>query len=70
MPTKRKTKKLGVPKSRAVTKAEMQGEGIMDILKGVNKFLKKNKIISKGADLLDLAGVPKAGKISQGSWIW
>ena len=52
---------------KAATKAELQGEGIMDILKGVNKFLRKHKVISKTAGVLDVVGVPHAGKIQKGA---
>ena len=36
---------------RNKTVKELKGEGVMDILKGVNKFLRKHKIISKAADI-------------------
>ena len=64
MPTQKskKTVKRRVPKSRAMTKREMQGEGIFDILKGVNKFLKKHKVLSTAADVGEVFGVPHAGK--------
>ena len=52
---------------KAATKAELQGEGIMDILKGVNKFLKKHKVISKTAGVLDVVGVPHASKVQKGA---
>lgn len=57
--------KKGVPKMKAATKAELQGEGFMDILKGVNKFLRKHKVISKTAGVLDLLEVPLAGKVKK-----
>ena len=64
MPPKRKTKKR-VPKSRAATRSEMKGEGIMDIVKGINKFFKKNKVISKAAGVAQIVGVPHAGKVGK-----
>ena len=63
MPT-RKTKKTTtrrVPKARAMTKKEMQGEGIFDIVKGINKFLKKHKVLSTAADVGEVFGIPHAG---------
>mgnify|MGYP003627704693 CR=1 FL=1 len=65
MPPKRKTTKRRVPRSRAATRSEMKGEGIMDIVKGINKFLKKNKVISKAAGVAQIVGVPHAGKVGK-----
>ncbi len=56
-----------MPKKR-MTKKQMQGNGVMDILKGVNKFLKKSKIISTTADAFAPV-IPKKyrGYVSAGS---
>lgn len=57
MPIKKKaaTKRKAAPRKKAVMViSNQQGEGIMDIFKGINKFLRKTKIIS------GLAGVASA----------
>jgi len=45
----------------------IRGGGIIDTIKNgarkLHKFIKENKIISRGAKLLDSAGVPYAGTI-------
>lgn len=43
---------------RKMSKKEMEGNGIKDIVKGLNKFLKKHKVISRGASIIE----PVAGK--------
>ena len=40
-----------MPRKR-MKKKQMQGNGVMDILKGVNKFLRKNKVISTGVSAI------------------
>lgn len=67
MPTRKskKTMKRRVPKQRAMTKKEMQGEGIFDVLKGLNKLIKKSKIVSTVAEVGDIVGVPHAGKVKR-----
>jgi hypothetical protein len=45
-----------------MTKKQMEGSGIKDILKGVNKFLRKHKVISKGASIAAKVGPKKYRK--------
>ena len=46
---------------------DMQGKGIKDVLKKVNKYLKDSKIISKTAGVMGALGTPYAGAISSGA---
>jgi hypothetical protein len=64
MPPRRKR---AVPKSRAATRAELEGEGIMDVVRGLNRIIKKNKVISRSAGVLDFMGVPHASKVKFGA---
>ena len=50
-PRKKKTTATRRKKRRPASHApmDMEGSGVKDILKGINKFLKKNKVISRGA---------------------
>ena len=54
-----------------MTKKQMEGNGIKDIVKGLNKFLKKHHVISRGASIIEpVAGkhkskVRKVGKVAK-----
>jgi hypothetical protein len=57
-PAKKAVKKKAVPRSRS----GQEGEGIKEFLQGVNKFLKKTKIISGVAGAL--SAIPGVGEIA------
>lgn len=45
------------------SRAIQQGKGVLDVLKKINNFARKTKLVSKVAGALDAAGVPRAGAI-------
>jgi hypothetical protein len=49
------------PRKRAVARVGQQGDGFMDIMKGLNGFLKQSKIISTLAPALGL--IPGVGPV-------
>jgi len=50
-------KRVGRPRKR------QNGQGIRDVIRSVHNFVKKNKLISKAANVLGSLGVPHAGTI-------
>lgn len=42
---------------------QQYGAGIGDVVRSANKFLRKHKIISKGAEIASLLGVPGASHV-------
>ena len=62
---KKTVKRRNAPKRMAkskMTASELRGAGI---LKDVEKFLKKNKAVSKGADIASILGVKDAKRVSK-----
>ena len=49
---------------RRSTRSKQKGKGVMDVLKKINNFARKTKIVSNVANVLGQAGVPYASKIS------
>jgi hypothetical protein len=49
------------PRKRAVARIHQNGDGFMDIMKGVNNFLKQSKIISTLAPALSM--IPGVGSV-------
>ena len=72
---KRKARKKVVRKRKVVRRKNIQGEGpIGDFfrktfskrnLKKANRFLRKNKVISRTAGILDEFGVPHASRVAR-----
>lgn len=50
-------KRVGRPRKR------QNGEGIKDVIRSVHNFIKKNRVISKAANILGTLGVPHAGTV-------
>lgn len=73
MPRKKKTaKRVGsraknVPTHmRVASVADLEGMGIFG---DINNFFRKNKLISRGAKIADIVGVPHAGKVAKAASI-
>lgn len=69
MPSKKATKRRKAPAKKRVPKPQatmvvMQGDGLLG---DINKFLKKHKVISRGASVASLLGVPHADKVAKGA---
>ena len=72
---KRKARKKVVRKRKVVRRKNIQGEGPVDRwfkktfskknLKKANNFLRKNKVISRTAGILDEFGVPHASRVAR-----
>ena len=49
-------------RSKAPTAMEMEGAGI---IRDIAKYVKKHKLVSKGARIADILGVPHASKVAR-----
>jgi len=60
--TTKRRKPRAMARSKAPTAMEMEGAGI---IRDIAKYVKKHKLVSKGARIADILGVPHASKVAR-----